>query len=263
MLAGLSSRFQGRAKGLTKIGPNNETLLEYSLNQAIKKPFSKIIFIVSKKTEQMYKEHFGNRYKGIPIIYALQKFNEQTREKPWGTTDALCSAKDLINEPFIVCNGDDIYGGGAFEKIFNHLNENETDVSIGYKLGKVLPEEGSANRGIFEFDKNENIKTITENIGISFKNLREKSLTPDSPCSMNIFGLNLNTLKLLCEELEKFKEENKGDSKIECYLPKELGKLISENKITMKFYPTEEKWFGLTNPEDERVVKESLKSKNL
>ena len=263
MLAGLSSRFKGKAKGLTKVGPNNETLLEYSLNQALENSFSKIIFIVSKKTKLMYKEYFKDEYKGIKIEYALQEFDETKRDRPWGTTDALCSAKDLINEPFIVCNGDDIYGKGAFKQIFDHLQYNETDVTLGYKLEKVIPDKGSVNRGIFEVDEELNVKNIEENIGIEKEKLEEKNLTLNSLCSMNIFGLNKSTLNLLCERLEKFKKDNSENRKIECYLPKELGKLIKEDRIKMKLYSTNENWYGLTNPEDEEVVKKELKSKTL
>jgi NDP-sugar pyrophosphorylase family protein len=259
MLAGLSSRFGGKAKALARVGPNNETLLEYSLDQALLCGFAEIIFIVSKKTEPLFKEKFGNEYKGIPIKYALQDFDETKREKPWGTTDALCSAKKIINNSFIVCNGDDIYGKQAFKILSNHLRQKPTDATLGYKLGNVLSEKGSVNRGIFKLNLDKKITNIIETLKITPYNLKEKGLSKDSLCGMNIFALTIETLELLQKNLELFKEEHKNDSKIECFLPSELNNLIQKNKINLELYMTDEKWFGLTNPEDEFIVKEKLK----
>jgi choline kinase len=257
MLGGLSSRFGGKAKAFAKVGPAGENLLEFSLNQALLNNFNKIIFIVSKKTEKQFKEYFKNSYKGIPIFYALQEYDKNFRKKPWGTTDALCSAKHLIKDSLIVCNGDDIYGKKSFSILFNHLKKNKGNATIGYKLEKVLPEKGLVNRGIFR-EKNGFVQTVVETIGISKNNLEEKNLSKEDLSSLNIFALNKKTLDLLDKKLIKFKEINKNNSTIECYLPTELNNLISENKIKMELYPTEELWLGVTNPEDEIVVKGKL-----
>lgn len=258
MLAGLSSRFEGNPKWLIKIGPNGESLIEYSLNQALPTGFTKIIFIVSEKTKPLFKEAFGNSYRGIPIIYALQSFNNAERDKPWGTVDALCSAKDFIDCPFVICNGDDIYGREAFERLTNHLKENNLSATLGYKLGTVLPEKGQVNRGIFETNPVGTVKSIIETFGISTSNLEEKGLKKETPCSMNIFALFPKDLEFINEELTKFKEKNKRDRKIECLLPEKIGKLIKEGKITMQLYPTDAKWLGVTNPEDEEKVRKEI-----
>ncbi len=262
MVAGLSSRFGGKAKPFARVGPKGETLLEYSLNQALKNNFSKIVFIVSRKTERLYKEYFGDSYKGIPIFYAMQEFDETVRERPWGTNDALCSAKEFLDGPFVVCNGDDIYGENVFRKLFEHLQENEENITAGYKLGEVLSDKSSVNRGIFEIE-GDKVKTITETLGITRDNLEEKRLDVENLCSMNLFGLNLKTFNLLCERLDKFKEEHKGDSRIECYLPMELNDLVLEGKIVMKVFPTEDLWIGITSPEDEEVVRGILKREKI
>lgn len=259
MLAGLSSRFGGRAKAFVKVGPKGETLLEYSLNQALLNNFDKIIFIVSHKTEKQFRDYFGDSYKGVPIVYALQEYDENIRERPWGTNDALCSARDLIDGPFVVCNGDDIYGAGAFSILFNHLNESEDDATLGYKLGNVLSDKGTVNRGIFE-SENDFVKTVTETLGISRENMEEKGLEDNNLCSMNFFGLRKGTLDMLYDKLVRFKEEHKGEVKTECYLPTELNNLISENEIKMKLYETDESWLGVTCPEDEGVVRDILSS---
>ena len=122
MVAGMSSRFGGKIKQFAKVGPEGETLIEYSLNQAIPAGFTKIVFIVGNKTEKPFKEMFGDSYKGIPIKYASQNFDSASRDKPWGTTDALCSAKELLDCPFIICNGDDLYG--KYIKMEVNYNEN-------------------------------------------------------------------------------------------------------------------------------------------
>ncbi|HKL23352.1 MAG TPA: sugar phosphate nucleotidyltransferase [Candidatus Nanoarchaeia archaeon] len=258
MLAGLSSRFGGKAKAFAKVGPGGETLLEYSLNQALLNGFKKIIFIVSHKTEKQFRDYFGNSYRGIPIVYALQEYDESLRVRPWGTNDALCSAKDLINGPFVICNGDDIYGEEVFSILFDHLNENKNNMTLGYKLGNVMPDKGAFNRGIFE-EENGFVKKITETLGIEENNLEEKGLNKNDLCSMNLFGLRKETLDMLYEKLVKFKEEHKNNPKIECYLPTELNNLISEGKIKMKIYETDESCLGVTNPEDESILRDKLK----
>jgi len=260
MVAGMSSRFGGKPKHFTPIGPNNETLLEYSLNQAIKANFSKIILIIRKETLEDFKKFFSDNYKGIPIQYAFQEFNPEERDKPWGTTDALCSVYNLIDCPFVVCNGDDIYGEQAFQILANHLRYNQIGATIGYKLGNVLSERGTVNRGIFELNPNQTLTSIIETFDIEESNLEAKGLTKETPCSQNIFALHPETLQHLNQALIKFKQENSGDRKKECLLPEELNRLINQNKLIIKHYLTSQKSFGITNPEDEKKVREQLKS---
>lgn len=119
MVAGISSRFMGKIKHFAIVGSRGETLIEYSLKQALPSGFSKIIFIVGNKTEKPFREKFGNSYNGIPVYYALQFYDESLRDKPWGTTDALCSIKSLIDCPFVICNGDDLYGKILLEFLQN------------------------------------------------------------------------------------------------------------------------------------------------
>lgn len=259
MLAGLSSRFGGRAKAFVDVGPNGENLLEYSLNQALKSGFSKIVFIVSKKTEGQFREHYGNSYNGVPIVYALQEHTETFREKPWGTAAALCAAKDLIDGPFVVCNGDDIYGENAFRELYNHLQSSEDDVTIGYKLRKVLSDVSSVNRGIFE-EHEGFVKKVVETFGITKENMKEKGLDDEDLCSMNFFGLHKKTLDMLDEKFIRFKEEHHGEPKTECLLPMELNDLVSKGKIKMKLYETNDLWIGVTSPADEAIVKGILAS---
>ncbi|MDO8516722.1 MAG: sugar phosphate nucleotidyltransferase [Nanoarchaeota archaeon] len=294
MVAGMSSRFGGKIKQLAKVGPNNETLIEYSLNQALKAGFTKIVFIVGNKTEQPFKEMFGDDYQGIPVYYAKQEFNPKERDKPWGTVDSLCSARKVIDCSFVVCNGDDIYGQEVFRLLTEHINNKKDCATIGYKLGDVLYDKGSVNRGIFQIKDNKksqsqqteeyflNLKlgttnctrvqgitpslsnkvlSLREELGITKDNLKEKMLSENDFCSMNIFALNPKVITQLDKILTKFKEENKDNRTIECLLPKELNELIKNNELILEIYPTKEKWIGITNPEDEEIVRNELKIK--
>ena len=262
MVAGLSSRFGGKIKQFAKVGPNNETLIEYSLNQALKAGFNKIIFVVGNNTEKPFKEMFRNTYKGIPVQYTYQKYNPLERDKPWGTVDALCSIKEIINCGFVICNGDDIYGESSFKILFDHLKEKDTSATVGYNLLKVLPEKGTVNRGIFEAKDNK-IASIKEIFNISKENLSEKGLNENSLANMNIFAFQPEVLEKLNKTLIEFKEKYKGDRKIECLLPTEINNLIKNSELIIELYPTSEKWLGITNPEDEFKVKQELQKQNI
>tara|TARA_Y100000310_G_scaffold344076_1_gene454972 strand:- start:1176 stop:1994 length:819 start_codon:yes stop_codon:yes gene_type:complete len=259
MVAGLSSRFGGKIKQFAKVGPNGESLIEYSVGQAISAGFNKIIFVVGEKTQEPIKEVFGNSYKGIDVSYALQSFDASDRDRPWGTVDALCAAKGLVKRGFVVCNGDDIYGVETFRKLVEHVKQNSTGATIGYNLGEGLSDAGGVNRGIFEVDSDGFVKSITETFDITRENLELKGLSDESLCSMNIFALHPEVLDLLYEILLEFKSKHGADRKIECLLPVELGRMIGSGKLRIVVYPGVEKWVGVTNPEDEVVVRAAVK----
>ena len=263
MVAGLSSRFGGKIKQFAQVGPNNETLMEVSIDQAIRAGAKKIIFVVGEKTENPFKEKFGKdgaKYKGFPVFYAKQTFDSTQRDKPWGTTDALVAAKDIINGPFVVCNGDDLYGEKAFKQAFDFLASNKNEcVAVGYELGKVLPASGKTNRGVFKTDNNNFVTNLEEVFDIEKQKLAEKGLCEKTLCSMNLFGLRNEVVWMLADKLEHFKKQHSGDRKAECLLPVELSNLIKEKRIVMKLLPTLDTWLGITNPGDEETVRMQLK----
>jgi NDP-sugar pyrophosphorylase family protein len=259
MVAGMSSRFLGNIKQFAIIGDNGETLIERSLKQALPAGFTKIIFIVGNKTEIPFKEKFGNNYKGIPIYYALQRYDEAKRERPWGTTDALCSAKPFLDCPFVVCNGDDLYGENSFKILTEHLKKFNTCATLGFKLGTCLSEKGTVNRGIFQM-KGNIVTELKENFGIEKSNLKQKNLKEDSLCSQNIFVLQPEVVNELASILKEFKEKNKEDRKIEALLPEDISSLIKQKKIVMNLYTTPDIWMGVTNPGDEEIVREKLRN---
>jgi len=255
IVAGMSSRFGGKIKQFAKIGPDGETLIEYSLNQALKAGFNKIIFVVGEKTEQPFKEMFGDSYKNIPIQYTLQTF-DSTRDRPWGTSDATCTIKG-ITEPFVICNGDDIYGENSFKILYDHLQTSTEGATLGYILKNVL--QGEVNRGIFTVDSGY-VQKIDEHLKIHKDNLSERGLTPDHLCSMNIFALHPETIDHLHELVEEFKSVNAGHRTAEALIPVQLTNLIADGRLKMKIMQAPDTWIGVTTPEDEVIVKKFLEN---
>lgn len=257
MVAGMSSRF-GKVKQFAKVGPSGETLIEYSLNQALKSGFTKIVFIVGEKTESGFRELFGDSYKNTPVYYAYQGYDKDKRDRPWGTVDAVCCARKLLNCRFVICNGDDIYGERTFKIMVNHIKTKKHCATVGYKVSSVLSGKGDVNRGLFELE-NHMLKSITEVFNINAENLKEKGLNENSLVSMNMFALNPKVVKKLCMILDKFKKDHQNDRKIECLLPHELSNLIKNDGLEIELYSTSDTWLGLTNPEDEEIVRNKIK----
>jgi len=258
MVAGLSSRFGGRVKQLVKV-TDKHTLIEYSLEQALKSGFTKIIFIVGEKTEQYFKQIFGYEYKGLPVNYVFQTYDKEKRDRPWGTAATVVELKDKISCPFVICNGDDIYGENTFKILAGHLKENQETATVGYKLHTVLPDQGSVHRGILQHSEDNHLINLAEVFDIEKNNLEKTNSNPEDLCSMNIFAFHPETINHFHEKFILFQEQNKEDRKIEFLLPNIVGELIRENKIKMKVYPTSDKWIGITNPEDEEIVRQALK----
>lgn len=256
LAAGMSKRFGGRIKQLIPIGPKEESLIEISVKQAIAADFSKIIFVVGEKTREPFEKIFGKSWCGVQIFYALQKYDRTKRDRPWGTLDALCAAKNLVNCPFVVCNGDDIYGEKTFKILSSHLKKHRTAAAIGYRLKDVLSPRGGVNRAIFYTNPDNTVRRIVETYNISEKNLKSKGLSGDELCSMQAFGFQKETMFQLCELLEQFKKEHEGDREIECLIPDMASVLLEERNLTVQIYPATEKWFGVTYAEDEKVLRE-------
>lgn len=260
MVAGISSRFGGKIKSFAIIGPKGESLIEYSMDQALKSRFTKIIFIVGNTTEKPFKEKFGNSYKGIPIYYALQTFDTKLRLKPWGTSDALCSAKKYINCPVLVCNGDDIYGENSFKTLFEHLKNSSDEATLGYKLIDTLPDTTPGNRGIFKV-KDDYVLELKEVLGIEKSNLSATGNKSDDFCSLNFYALHPKTIEMLNEKVEEFKKQNPNEKTKEALLPNMISELIKENKIKMKIYKATDKAYGVTVPGDEEILRKELEKK--
>ena len=262
LVAGMSSRFGGKPKPLTKVGPNNETLIEYSVNQALMRKFSKIIFVTNSKTEQGFRHIFGNKYKNVPIEYTQQKYDSDKRLRPWGTTDAICCISQIIAadpEPFILVNGDDIYGESTFQLGFSLMQERNANIIGGLKVIETLPETGNVNRGIISIDntdiRDKRVTGLKEMLDIS------KTANPElhnELANINFIGLQPGILTHLNVILNQFKENNNNDMKIECLLPDNLNELIKSEKLIMRYFEVPNTIIGITNPGDEVIMREKL-----
>lgn len=259
MVAGMSSRFGGNPKQFANVGPNNETLIEYSLNQALSCPFTNIVFIVGNTTESLFKEMFGKSYTygstTTPIKYVKQDFDPVFRDRPWGTTDSIASLYGVINNPFILCNGDDIYGVDTFKLCFKNLIKYKSNLTVGYNLASTLPDTGTVNRGIFKV-KDNFVIDIQERFNIHKSKLSPSDL--NSLASTNIFALQPYILKYLHDDVTYFKSKHSSDRKIECLLPVSLCKLIKNNLIEIRLYSSIDEHLGITNPDDQILLKQKL-----
>ena len=195
MIAGMSSRFNG-IKQLCKVGPNDETLIEMSVKQALVQPFSKLIFITNVKTEPLFKDLFSTQYQNTPVEYVQQTYDTTNRERPWGTTDAVCSIIGKIDEPFILVNSDDIYGVNTFKEGYIRLSKGIGINYIGTSIVKnTILGNTLVNRGIVEVDmKTNKVLSLKETLGIN-PTLECELL--EKTCNVNFICLQPNVLILL------------------------------------------------------------------
>ena len=279
LAAGMGSRYGG-TKQLDGISENGETIMDFSLFDAIKAGFTKVVFIVRKDILEEVKTDFGAKLEGkVEVAYAIQettkvpeKYKDNNRVKPWGTAHALLVAKDLIKDNFCVINADDFYGYDAFETIMSFLKnakESSTDYAmVGYPIYNTLSDNGSVSRGETFSDENNNLQQIKERTAITkkgdeivFENEHgnEAIMSRDTIVSMNFFGFTPTFLTFLDREFESFLEENSQELKAEFFLPLVVDNLIKTNEAKMKVLSTDAKWMGVTYKEDKAVVVNRVK----
>lgn len=279
LAAGMGSRYGG-TKQLDGISEHGETIMDFSLFDAIKAGFTKVVFIVRKDILEEVKTDFGAKLEGkIEVAYAIQetskvpeKYSKNNRVKPWGTAHALLVAKEQIKDNFCVINADDFYGLDAFETIISFLknaDEASTDYAmVGYPIYNTLSENGSVSRGETFADEDNNLQQIKERTAITkrgeeivFENEEgnEEIMSKDTIVSMNFFGFTPSFLNFLDSEFEAFLKENSQELKLEFFLPLVVDNLIKMNKAKMKVLSTDAKWMGVTYKEDKEVVVNKVK----
>jgi UTP-glucose-1-phosphate uridylyltransferase len=277
LAAGMGSRFGG-LKQLSPIGPNGETIIEYSIYDAIRAGFGKVVFIIRKSFEEEFKDRFDAKFKSeIEVDYAFQEIDNlpegfqvpEGREKPWGTGHAILMAKGLMDRPFAVINADDFYGLQAFQTMADFLNQgvNEREYSmVGYYLKNTLSENGSVSRGVCMVNELAELTEITErtNIrrseqGISYEdNGIAHPLDENVLVSMNFWGFHPNLFDHLERLFNDFLQLRGQELKSEFYIPSVVFNLIQQNQVMAKVLRADSTWFGVTYQEDLPVVKESL-----
>ena len=272
MAAGMGSRFGG-LKQIEPVGPNGEFILDYSVYDAIKAGFNKIVFIIKEENYDLFRKTIGKRIESkIKVEYAFQKIEDvpkdvnipESRVKPWGTSHAILTAKNLINEPFAVINADDFYGPDPYKKIINFINENKNDneyAMVGYNVKNTMSENGSVKRGICNKTSDNYLSNLIEskiekiNDKIIATSLEDEANTfevkEEDLVSMNFFGFKPSLSKYLEDEMVEFFNNHKDDlDKCEFLIPTSIYKRIEENKIKVKVLDTNEKWYGITYKDD-------------
>lgn len=278
MAAGMASRY-GSMKQIQQFGPSGETIMDYSIYDAIKAGFGKIVFIIRKDFAEDFKAIFEPKLKGkIAAEYVYQEMTAYMegftpppdRVKPWGTSHAILCAQGVVKEPFAVINADDFYGTDAFKKAHDFLvNECKPDVYalIGYELANTLSENGSVSRGVCEVDASNNLQEINERLKIYRYNGRivyeeadesKHEVGNNSKASMNFWCFHPSIFPYLQQEFKKFLEQNIKNIKAEFLIPYTADQMIKSKKVVIKVIPTSSKWFGVTYKEDAPVVKASL-----
>ena len=273
MAAGMGSRFGG-LKQIEPIGPNGEVLLDFSVYDAVKAGFTKVVFVIKHAIEKDFKEMVGKRIAGrVKVEYAFQEVDKlpdgyvcpADREKPWGTAHAILCCKDIVNEPFAVVNADDYYGRSAFQKMADFLNEDTPDYSmVGFRLVNTLTENGYVSRGVCETEDGI-LKTVTERTKISadckFTEDDGKTWTKlpeDTVVSMNLWGFRPDIFGYIEEGFKAFLDEKLNVPKSEYYLPAVVSERIERNEKKVRVLIAEDKWYGVTYKEDKQVVVDAI-----
>ncbi|HLZ89433.1 MAG TPA: sugar phosphate nucleotidyltransferase [Puia sp.] len=277
LAAGMASRY-GSMKQIQGFGPSGETIMDYSIYDAIRAGFTKVVFIIRKDFADDFKSIFEPKLKGkVAIDYVYQDLHSFTgdftvpaeRTKPWGTAHAVLCAKDAIKEPFAVINADDFYGRDAFEKAYKFLTgpvNGKTWCIIGYELAKTLSDNGTVSRGVCQVDASGNLVSIAERTKIyeeggkiTYEEGDKKFEVPfDSKVSMNFWGFDASVFAYTEKLFKEFLKEQGTNPKAEFFIPIIGDKFIKEGKGDIKVIPTGAQWFGVTYKEDAPEVQASL-----
>lgn len=280
LAAGMGSRYGG-LKQVDPVGPSGEAILDYSVFDAIRGGFGKVVFIIRKDFEAEFKEKVGKKYEGlVPVDYCYQDLNDlpapyvfpEGRTKPWGTAHATRAARHVVKEPFAVINADDFYGRDAMAKLGAYLSSVDPQslnfAMVGYKLSLTLSENGSVARGICEVSATGALKGVTEmtklvQAGDMAENREDEANPVKVPLgarvSMNCWGFTPQLFTELETRFVKFLAARGTEMKSEWYIPFVVDELIKEGKASCQVLPTDSRWFGVTYREDKPTVMAEIK----
>jgi NDP-sugar pyrophosphorylase family protein len=277
LAAGIGSRYGG-IKQIDGFGPNGETIMDYSLYDAIKAGFTKVVFIVRDEILEAVREKFLPQLQGkVEVEFVVQSldkmvpasFQNAERTKPWGTGHAMLCARDVISEPFVAINADDFYGRKSFESVSGFFaNDKAGDhAMVGYRLKNVLSDHGSVSRGCGEEDAAGYLNSVVERTTIVKENgkiiAKEKDgdlvLSPDTPTSMNFWGFQPNIFELSKALFDDFLENNRTNLKAEFYIPIIVNEMVNNGKGKVKILSGSNTWFGVTYKEDKDEVSRRIK----
>ncbi len=277
LAAGMGSRYGG-LKQIDPVGPSDETIIDYSIFDAMRAGFGKVVFVIRKDIEDAFRETVGSRFeKRVAVDYVFQSLEDlpsgfsvpDGRSKPWGTTQAILSGASAVHEPFAAINADDFYGAESFRVLAGHLTSGSPDYAmVGFTLRNTLSEFGTVARGVCQLADGDYLKSIVEYLAIerdgdSVKNTdaagKVTHFTGEEPVSLNFWGFTPRVFEQLRESFETFLKQNGSDLKRECLIPTTVNDLVTAGKARMKVLRAEGSWFGVTYREDRPRVIESIR----
>ena len=277
LAAGMGSRYGG-LKQIDPVGPAGETIIDYSIYDAMRAGFGKLVFVIRHDIEQQFREVVGSRFEQrIPVEYVFQELDKLPaghslpagRTKPWGTSHAILMAEPVIKAPFAAINADDFYGRNAYTIMANHLTSGTPDYAmVGFTLKNTLSDHGSVARGVSRTNTDNYLTSIVEMLkierdGPGAKNTeadgRITRLTGDEAVSMNFWGFTPALFPQLKVEFEKFLNRAGGEQKSECYIPATVGELVTNGQARVKVLRSQDSWFGVTYREDRPIVVENIR----
>lgn len=281
LAAGMGSRY-GSLKQLDGLGPNNETIMDYSIYDAIRAGFGKVVFVIRKSFESDFREKILSKYENqIPVELVYQDIDNlpegfsvpEGREKPWGTNHAVMMAKNVIKEPFAVINADDFYGKESYkvlaQKLTSVTGKKGDYCMVGYRVGNTLSESGSVARGVCQVNGQNQLTGVVERtaiernkkgeIAFTDENGIECILNENTPVSMNMWGFTPDYFEYSDKLFTKFLEEKGKDLKSEFFIPLVVNELVSQNIATVQVLDTPSQWFGVTYANDRQGVVDRIK----
>ena len=281
LAAGIGSRYGG-LKQIDPVGPNGEIIIDYSIHDAIRAGFGRVVFVIRKDIEEEFRTSIGSRFEGvIPVEYAFQDIADlpvgfsvpEGRVKPWGTGHAILAARHLINEAFAVINADDFYGRAGYDLLGKHLaSAHDADYAdcamVAYVLRNTLSEHGGVSRGICECDRDGFVTQVVERVAIfrDGENARfvaddgsETRVSGDKLVSLNFWGFTPSIFDHLESEFRVFLSELVCELKSEFFIPTVVGTLVERGVARVTMLQSPDTWFGITHPQDKALVAENIR----
>lgn len=273
MAAGMGSRFGG-LKQAEPVGKNGEAIVDYSVYDAMAAGFNKVVFVIKHAIEKDFKELVGNRIeKKIKVEYAFQETDDlplgytcpETRQKPWGTGQAILTCRDIVKEPFAVINADDYYGKTAFKVMYEELKKQAEGeyCMVGFNLINTLTDNGTVSRGVCE-EKDGYLVDVNEVTKLQDCKAYDDEgnvigeYAPETLVSMNMWGLTPDIFDYLYEDFKKFLDENINEPKKEFFIPMEIDSLIKKGEKKVRVLSSPDRWYGVTYREDKQSVVDAI-----
>jgi len=277
LAAGMGSRYGG-LKQLDPVGPSGETLMDYSIFDARRAGFDKLVFVIRRDIERPFREVIGRRFEDrLEVEYAFQELSQVPagfaapagRKKPWGTGHALLAGAGAVREPFALINADDFYGANSFRVLAEHLRSGTPDYAmVGFILRNTLSAHGTVARGVCRLDPARFLESVVELTRIEKDGQRAKysdpagkvhPLTGEETVSLNMWGFTPSIFDQVNGEFREFLEQHSRDEKAEFYIPTAVNRLVADGQARVKVLQTPDSWFGITYREDRETVVEGLR----